>query len=161
MAKTPNKQVNKALNKGLQKIYKELFQYIHIRFMDESRTLVDDVYGETRRKAYLPPIKVLGHYVRERSKDADYVKSTDEKETFKVPIQEFKDNNIPYTSQEDIEALRKIVIQFKGFTYQVEEVNPRSVVAGDFLMVTFWAIPAKDYVPDEYDRLREEVVEDV
>lgn len=148
---TPNKSVNRAFQKGLQLIYKELFQYIHLRFMDEEKTKIDSVYGETRLKVYKPPIKLLGHYVRRRSYDQNPVLKTDERETFKIPVQEFYDHNVGFRTAEEMEALRKAVIQFSGFTYQIDEVNPRSVVAGDFLIVTIVASPAEIYIPDDYD----------
>lgn len=148
---TPNKAVNRAFQKGLQLIYKELFQYIYLRFMDESKTKVDSVYGETTLKVYKPPIKMLGHYVRRRSYHHEPVLKTDERETFKIPVQEFYDHNVGFRTAEEIEALRKAVIQFSGFTYKIDEVNPRSVVAGDFLIVTLVASPAEDYISDEYD----------
>ena len=148
---TPNKAVNRAFQKGLQLIYKELFQYIYLRFMDEEKTAVDDIYAESKLKVYKTPIKLLGHYVRKRYNDSNPVLKTEEKETFKIPVQEFYDHNIGFKTLEEIEALRKAVIQFGGHTYKIDEVNPRSVVAGDFLVVTLWASPTDDYVSDDYD----------
>lgn len=148
---TPNKAVNRAFQKGLQLIYKEMFQYIYLRFMDEKATKIDDVYAETKDKVYKPPIKLLGHYVRERSYDQSPVLKTDERETFKIPVQEFYDHNIGFKTLEEIEALRKAVIQFGGHTYKIDEVNPRSVIAGDFLIVSIIASPVDFYNLDEYD----------
>ena len=156
---TPNTSVQRAFLKGLQKIYKELFQYVYVRFMDHSRTVVDDVYGETHRKAYLKPIKMLGHFRRERSKDTDPVKSESETVTIKIPIHEFIDNGIEFTKQEDLEMLKQAVILFNGEAYQVDEVNPYSVVAGQYLMCTFDCQKAEDYVPDEYDRFFGSVID--
>lgn len=160
---TPNKSVNRAFQKGLQLIYKELFQYIYLRFMDENKTKIDDIYEETKNKVYKPPIKLLGHYVRERKYDQNPILKTEEKETFKIPVQEFYDHNIGFKTLEEIEALRKAVIQFEGHTYKIDEVNPRSVVAGDFLIVHIVASPVDLYISDEYDAdktLRELIQDD-
>lgn len=148
---TPNKAVNRAFEKGLQLIYKELFQYIYLRFMDEEKTAVNDVYAESELKIYKKPIKLLGHYVRKRYYDHNPILKTNERETFKIPVQEFYDHSIGFKTREELEALRKAVIQFGGHTYKIDEVNPRAVVAGDFLVVVIAASPTDDYISDDYD----------
>lgn len=148
---TPNLSVQRAFLSGLQTIYKELFQYGYIRFLDTSSTEVDEVYGETDRKAYYPPVKLLCHYVRDRTKDVDPIKETDEKVTIKIPVKEFQDNDIPFESHEDLQALRKAVIIFNGEAYQIDEVNTKAMVAGQFLVLSFDCSPAGDYVGDSVD----------
>ena len=152
---TPDKSIRTAFQKGLQEIYKAMFQYVYIRFLDDSRTVTSSVYGETRRKVYKKPIKVLGYYKRERIIDRTLVPAlvVNEREVIKIPVQEFIDNNIGYSTQDDIEKLRRIIIQLKGFTYQVDEVNPTTMIAGDFIVVSFVASPMRDYEPDKYDEL--------
>ena len=117
---TPNLSVQKAFLSGLQTIYKELFQYGYIRFLDTSSTEVDDVYGETKHKVYKPPIEILCHFVRIRTKDKDPVKETDEKVTIKVPVKELQDNNIPFETHEDLRVLKQAVIIFNREAYQVD-----------------------------------------
>ena len=143
---TPNLSVQKAFLSGLQIIYKELFQYGYIRFLDTASTEVDDVYGETNQKVYEPPIKILCHYVRDRSKDTDPIKETDEKVTIKVPVQEFQDKDIPFETHEDLKVLRQAVIIFNNESYQIDEVNTNSMVAGQFLVISFDCSPCDDYV---------------
>ena len=145
---TPNLSVQKAFLSGLQIIYKELFQYGYIRFLNTASTEVDDVYGETNQKVYEPPIKILCHYVRTRSKDNDPIKETDEKVTIKVPVKEFQDNDIPFETREDLRMLRQAVIIFNNEAYQVDEVNTKSMVAGQFLVISFDCSPCDDYVDD-------------
>lgn len=154
--KVPNQHAQKKFLKGLQKIYRKLFQNVKIRFLDES-TEIDSVYGEPSDgvKRYLPPIEILGHFNRKREKDDDPVKETDEQEVIKIPIQEFLDKNIPFSSWEDLEVLRQMIIQVNGLTYTVEEVNPRAMVAGQFLVCQFTCKPYTEYVPDEYDEVNE------
>ena len=50
-----------------------------------------------------------------------------EREIFKFPIQELYDYNIEFKTFEEIETLRKAVMQFGGHTYKIDEVNPREV----------------------------------
>ena len=138
---TPNLSVQKAFLSGLQTIYKELFQYGYIHFLDTASTSIDDVYGETNQKVYEPPIKILCHYVRDRSKDNDPIKETDEKVTIKVPVKEFQDNGIPFETREDLKALRQAVIIFNDEAYQIDEVNTKSMVAGQFLVISFDCSP--------------------
>lgn len=145
---TPNLSVQKAFLSGLQTIYKELFQYGYIRLLDTSSTEVDDVYGETNQKVYKPPIEILCHYVRIRSKDTDPVKETDEKVTIKVPVKEFQDNNIPFETHEDLRVLKQAVIIFNREAYQIDEVDTKSMVAGQFLVISFDCSPCDDYVDD-------------
>ena len=147
---TPNLSVQKAFLSGLQTIYKELFQYGYIRFLDTVSTSVDDVYGETSQKVYGPSIKILCHYVRSRSKDTDPIKETDEKVTIKVPVKEFQDNDIPFETSEDLKELRRAVIIFNNEAYQIDEVNTKSMVAGQFLVISFDCSPCDDYVDDTY-----------
>lgn len=157
--KVPNTSAQKKFLKGLQKIYRKLFQNVKIRFLDDS-TEIDSVYGESTAKKYQPPIEILGHFQRTRVQDQDPVKETDEVETVKIPIQEFLDKGIPFSSWEDLEVLRQIIIQVNGLTYTVEEVNPRSMIAGQFLVCSFTCQPYKDYVPDEYDEVETDGSED-
>ena len=145
---TPNLSVQKAFLSGLQTIYKELFQYGYIRFLDTSSTEVDDVYGETNQKVYKPPIEILCHFVRSRTKDKDPVKETDEKVTIKVPVKELQDNNIPFETHEDLRALKQAVIVFNREAYQIDEVDTKSMVAGQFLVISFDCSPCDDYVDD-------------
>ena len=141
---TPNLSVQKAFLSGLQTIYKELFQYGYIRFLDTSSTEVDDVYGETKHKAYKPPIEILCHFVHNRTKDKDPIKETDEKVTIKVPVKELQDNNIPFETHEDLKKLRQAVIIFNNEAYQIDEVNTKSMVAGQFLVISFDCSPCDD-----------------
>lgn len=145
---TPNLSVQKAFLSGLQIIYKELFQYGYVRFFNTASTEVDDVYGETNQKVYEPPIKILCHYVRTRSKDNDPIKETDEKVTIKVPVKEFQDNDIPFETREDLRMLKQAVIIFNNEAYQIDEVNTKSMVAGQFLVISFDCSPCDDYVDD-------------
>ena len=147
---TPNLSVQKAFLSGLQTIYKELFQYGYIHFLDTASTSVDDVYGETNQKVYEPPIKILCHYVRSRSKDNDPIKETEEKVTIKVPVKEFQDNDIPFETHKDLKELRQAVIIFNDEAYQIDEVNTKSMVAGQFLVISFDCSPCDDYVDDTY-----------
>ena len=145
---TPNLSVQKAFLSGLQVIYKELFQYGYIRFLNTASTEVDVVYGETNQKVYKPPIKILCHFVRNRSKDRDPVKETDEKVKIKVPVKEFQDNGIPFETHNDLKVLRQAVIIFNGEAYQIDEVDTKSMVAGQFLVISFDCSPCYDYVND-------------
>ena len=147
---TPNLSVQKAFLSGLQTIYKELFQYGYIRFLDTSSTEVDDVYGETKHKVYKPPIEILCHFVRIRTKDKDPVKETDEKVTIKVPVKEFQDNGIPFETHNDLKVLRQAVIIFNSEAYQIDEVDTKSMVAGQFLVISFDCSPCDDYVDDTH-----------
>ena len=156
---TPNLSVQKAFLSGLQIIYKELFQYGYIRFLDTASTEVDDVYGETNQKVYEPPIKILCHYVRDRSKDTDPIKETDEKVTIKVPVKEFQDNDIPFETREDLKVLRQAVIIFNDEAYQIDEVNTKSMVAGQFLVISFNCSPCDDYVDDTPSEDEEPIVD--
>ena len=145
---TPNLSVQKAFLSGLQTIYKELFQYGYIRLLDTASTEVDVVYGETNQKVYKPPIKILCHFVRNRSKDKDPVKETDEKVTIKVPVKEFQDNNILFETHEDLRVLKQAVIIFNREAYQIDEIDTKSMVAGQFLVISFDCSPCDDYVGD-------------
>ena len=147
---TPNLSVQKAFLSGLQIIYKELFQYGYIRFLNTASTEVDVVYGETNQKVYKPPIKILCHFVRNRSKDKDPVKETDEKVKIKVPIKELQDNGIPFETHNDLKSLRQAVILFNSEAYQIDEVNTESMVAGQFLVISFDCSPCDDYVDDTH-----------
>ena len=157
---TPNLSVQKAFLSGLQIIYKELFQYGYIRFLDTASTEVDGVYGETNQKVYEPPIKILCHYVRDRSKDTDPIRETDEKVTIKVPVKEFQDNGIPFETREDLKTLRQAVIIFNDEAYQIDEVNTKSMVAGQFLVISFNCSPCDDYVGDTPSEDEEPIVDE-
>lgn len=157
---TPNLSVQKAFLSGLQIIYKELFQYGYIRFLDTKSTKVDDVYGESNQKVYEPPIKILCHYVHDRSKDNDPIKETKEKVTIKVPVKEFQDNNIPFETHEDLRVLKQAVIIFNNEAYQIDEVNTKSMVAGQFLVISFNCSPCDDYVDDTPSESDEPLVDE-
>lgn len=149
----PNKSVNRAFQKGLQLIYKKLFQYIYLRFLDTENTQIDSLYKETKKKVYKPPIRLLGHYVRERQADLNPNRRTYEKESFKIPVQELYDHKIGFKTKSELAILRQAVIQFEGMTYKIDEINPRSVIAGDFLIVSITASPVgAEYKEDIFDK---------
>ena len=147
---TPNLSIQKAFLSGLQVIYKELFQYGYIRFLNTASTEVDVVYGETNQKVYKPPIKILCHFVRNRSKYEDPVKETDEKVKIKVPVKESQDNGIPFETHNDLKSLRQAVIIFNSEAYQIDEVNTESMIAGQFLVISSDCSPCDDYVDDTH-----------
>ena len=124
------------------------FKYGYIRFLNTASTEVDVVYGETNQKVYKQPIKILCHFVRNRSKDKDPVKETDEKVKIKVPIKELQDNGIPFETHNDLKSLRQAVIIFNSEAYQIDEVNTESMIAGQFLVISFDCSPCDDYVND-------------
>ena len=103
----PNISAQKSLLKGLQVIYKKLFQNAIIWFLDSDSSTLDSVYDESSKKVYTNGKEVLSHFMRTRSKDSDPIKETEEKVTFKFPIQEFLDKDIPFVSNDDLEILRK------------------------------------------------------
>ena len=133
----PNISAQKSLLKGLQVIYKKLFQNAIIWFLDSDSSTLDSVYDESSKKVYTNGKEVLSHFMRTRSKDSDPIKETEEKVTFKFPIQEFLDKDIPFVSNDDLEILRKCLVEFNGQYYYVEEVNPYSMVAGQYLVCEF------------------------
>lgn len=143
---TPNLSVQKAFLSGLQIIYKELFQYGYIMLLNTSLTEVDEVYGEADGKIYDPPIKILCHYRRDRAKDTDPIKETDEKVTIKIPVKEFQDNEIPFETHKDLQILRQAVIIFNNEAYTIDEVNTKSMVAGQFLVMSFDCSPSEDKI---------------
>ena len=147
---TPDTEIQSAFLKGFQEAYAAMFQYLYIRLLDTTSTIVN-VYGETSSKVYKKPIKILGHLRTVREEEQDPNKETKEVTNIRIPVQELIDNNIPFSTEADYEVLRQAIFRYGNFTYQVDELTPRSLIAGQYVLFSFTCSPVLNYKKDEYD----------
>ena len=137
--------IQKAFLDGMQEVFKTMFtDQIVLKYMDTEMTY-KNVYEESTAKVYGDPITLVGKVslnVNQASSNtmATEVKSalmgTQVSATFTIPTKEFLDNNIP-TTMKHLEELKKGIIEFDSIKYLIDEVVPKSYVAGIYLFYDF------------------------
>lgn len=95
-----------------------------------------NVYGESKYKMYQPP-KLLVAQVRlnptQGEQDVEVIK---ESAVFVVPTKSLLDNNLGVTN-DDLDEMRKGVIEFKGVYYTIDNILPKAFVGNVFLFYHF------------------------
>lgn len=130
-------EVRDAFLEGTLEIYQNMMsEEINIYLLDTENTIVN-LYGESTSKKYKDPISLWGKIIVDRKPDGeiDFDNGTVNC-TIIIPTKDFIDKGIDYAPS-NYSTLRQSVFEYKGVFYQVDEINPTTMVANEFIFHKF------------------------
>lgn len=137
--------IQKAFLEGIQEVYNTMFSdKIYFSYLDEETTY-KNVYRESMNKRYKEPIKLSGKISFSSEQSKNNTVATEAKSAlvgnqlssiFTIPTKELIDNGIP-TTMESLDKLAKGMIKFDSVTYQIDNVVPKTYIAGTYLFYVF------------------------
>lgn len=137
MASDSVKEVREAFLEGTLEIYQNMMtDELSFYLLDTEDTSIN-IYGEAITRKYKDPIKLWGKIVVERNPDGEVdFDNGVTKCTITIPTQDFILKGIDY-SPKNYNTLRQGVFEYKGVTYQIDEINPTTMVADEFIFHKF------------------------
>lgn len=94
------------------------------------------VYGEQKYKTYKAPITLVCKAQLTPTQGGQTVEEVKDKAVFIVPLKSLQDNNLGVTN-DDLDTMRKAVIEFHGVFYKVDNISPNAYIEDVFLMYQF------------------------
>lgn len=129
--------IQNAFLDGIEEVYSIMFtNRIKFSLLDEEATSVN-VYEETLNKKYLDPIQLIGRVQTTFTQGTEPIESVQIDATITIPTKQLITNNIPHTTESDLETLRRGKFEYDGFEYLVEKVVPKTLVADKWQMYDF------------------------
>ena len=124
---------------GVYDIFTALFNdgvtdgvYLYL-LSDKTRT---NVYKESKYKLYKQPILLVAQARLTPTHGGEDVKGIKDQATFIIPLKSLQDNNLGVTN-DDLDILRKGVIEFHGTFYTIDNILPKAYIEDVFLMYHF------------------------
>ena len=124
---------------GVQDIFTTLFNDgvtdgINLYLMsDKTRK---NVYGENKYKLYKTPKLLVTKPQLTPTQGAQDVEGIKDKATFVVPLKSLQDNDLGVTN-DDLDIMRKGVIEFHGVFYIIDNILPMTYIEDVFLFYHF------------------------
>lgn len=129
--------IQNAFLDGIEEIYSTLFtDSVYFSYLDEDMTETN-VYGESREKRYLTPIKLVGRVNTSFEKGNEYVEGINIDCVITIPTKQLITYNIPCETEEDFEVLRKGMFTYGSIQYLVTKVSPRTLIADKWHLYDF------------------------
>lgn len=129
--------IQNAFLDGMEEVYGALFtDVLTFSFLDEEKTKTN-IYGETQEKVYSDPIQLIGKVNTDFKQGEQPVEGVHIDCTVTIPTKQLITNNIPRTSEDDIEKLKKGKFTYKGYDYLIALVSPRTLIADEWHFYVF------------------------
>lgn len=109
---------------------------LQLSLLSEEDTLLN-VYDETPRKVYSPPIQLIGRIKTTFTEGEDPIESVQTKAVITIPTKQLITKSVPHQTESDLETLRKAKFSYDGFEYLVDKVTPKTLVADKWQMYEF------------------------
>lgn len=134
-----DESIRKDFVEGVNEIFTTLFNSgvedgIRLYLLSESTT--PNVYGENKYKVYKEPLTLVAKAEITPTTDVNYVEEVKDNAVFTVPLKSLNDNNLGVTN-DDLDTLRKGVIEFHGTYYDILNILPKAYIEDVFLMYSF------------------------
>lgn len=100
---------------------------------DKTKT---SVYGESKYKTYKQPIMLTTQARLTPTQGEQDVEVVKDKAVFVVPLKALQDNDLGVTN-DDLDILRKGVIEFHNTFYTIDNIVPKAYIEDVFLMYEF------------------------
>lgn len=134
----PKNEIQQAFQNGIEEVYSTLLcNHVKLHFLDESQTVVDDLYGEAQEKKYKEPYELIGKLDYTFNKGADVDETVERTASLKCPTKQFTTLGIPFLSEEDWEEFRKAKVTYEGTEFLITNVTPTTLVAELWQFLTF------------------------
>lgn len=141
--------IQTAFKDGLETIYGTLFtDSLYLYLLDKAET-IPNIYEEAPEKVYAEPIKLVGGVrlnVSISENPAIPATLVVKDAVIKIPTKQLIENNIPFTSEDDLKELRKGRFVYKKVEYLIDYIRPQTFVADMWQVYAFEcskAVPEK------------------
>ena len=135
------KEISKAFLDGMYELFDLMFtNHIQLRFLDENKTDVHNIYKESEHKKYLDPVDIIGKVVIDVSHADDPKMGVEKSLTITIPAKVFNLLGID-TSPNSYDKFRTARVTFDGVDYNVVNFKPKTLVAETYL---FYEIKCSD-----------------
>lgn len=134
-----NQSIQRAFIDGMQTVFTTLFNDGEVDGLNlylMSNETKKNVYDETKYKVYKTPIKLVCQARLTPTQGNEDVKGIKDIATFVVPLKSLQLNNLGVTNN-DLDIMRKGVIEFHGVYYTIDNILPKSYVEDVFLFYHF------------------------
>lgn len=109
---------------------------IFLKLLDVESTETN-IYDETQKKVYLDPIQLVGKFSPNMEQGEQVVEGIQNCITVTIPTKSLLDNNVDITPQ-NYTTLEKGAIEYKGVTYEIKKVEPRTNIDDVFQFYVFY-----------------------
>lgn len=129
--------IQAAFEDGMDMLFKTMFtESVLLYLLDEENTTTN-VYQETEKKIYRAPYYLTAKVVIGREQGEEEVQTVQQTVTVTVPNKQLRELGVPHLTDKDLETLQKALIQYKGYKFLVDKVEPKTHVADTFLFYEF------------------------
>lgn len=134
-----NQSIKKAFIDGMQTVFTTLFNEgvtdgLNLYLISDKTK--KNVYDETKYKVYKPPVKLVCQARLTPTQGQEDVKGIKDQAVFVVPLKSLQLNNLGVTN-DDLDIMRKGVIEFHGVYYTIDNILPKAYVEDVFLFYHF------------------------
>lgn len=130
MAYEPENEIQHEFLEGIEEVYSTLLcNHLFMSFLDLTETDVDDLYEETSHKTYGEPVELIAkvQYTDEKGESPETtVKRT---ASIRLPTYQLIKKEIPFLTVEDRELIRQAKLTYEGDEYEIDTVEPSTLVA--------------------------------
>lgn len=129
--------IQAAFEDGMDMLFKTMFtESVLLYLLDEENTTTN-VYQETEKKIYRAPYYLTAKVVIGREQGEEEVQTVQQTVTVTVSNKQLRELGVPHLTDKDLETLQKALIQYKGYKFLVDKVEPKTHVADTFLFYEF------------------------
>ena len=134
-----DESIRKDFVDGVQEIFTTLFNDgvndgINLYLLSDKTEV--NVYGESKCKTYKPPKLLVAQANLIPTQGEQDVQVIKDNAVFTVPLKSLQNNDLGVTN-EDLDTLRKGVIEFHGVYYTIDNIIPKAFIEDVYLMYQF------------------------
>ena len=134
-----DESIRKDFVDGVQEIFTTLFNEgvdDGLKIYLLSANTKPNIYNEQKFKVYKAPKMLVCKAQLTPTQGGQTVEEVKDKAVFIVPLKSLQDNNLGVTN-DDLDTMRKAVIEFHGVFYKVDNISPKAYIEDVFLMYQF------------------------
>lgn len=114
---------------GIDLIYHIMFTDSIFLFILNEEETEPNVYGEAEEKVYFDPIKLSGGVGLHVVVSPENAPAVEKDMVVRIATKQLKQNNIKFSTEEDLDILRKAKIKYKEAEYVIDFIRPKIFVA--------------------------------
>lgn len=134
-----DESIRKDFVDGVQEIFTTLFNEgveDGLKIYLLSADTVPSIYGEQKYKIYKTPKMLVCKAQLTPTQGGQTVEEVKDKAVFTVPLKSLQNAELGVTN-DDLDTMRKAVIEFHGVFYNVDNISPKAYIEDVFLMYQF------------------------
>ena len=136
--------IQNAFLDGIEKVFSIMFTDRALFCpLDLENTSPDSLYQETSDKKYKEGIPLVAKITTTFEQGQNYVEGVEINAIITIPTKQLITNEIPHSTDSDLEYLKQGKFEYEGFSYLVAKVHPKTLVADIWQMYDFYCFVDK------------------